>query len=176
MSITNDWIIGNANTIVLDNFRDSWTGTVESDVTPYASLCLNASKPITNATNTSPIVVTSAGHGLSTGDTITIVDVGGNGAAKGTFVVTVTDANTFSLNGSTGDGGYTGGGEFYVCVTNAGGLALALVSAGTYLIDVSGTLPLTPLTNYVLIIYCLGAYRDLYNEMIRVVARRRGLD
>lgn len=176
MSLTNDWIIGNANTIILDNFRDAWDGTIENDVTPYASLCLNASKSITNATNTSPIVITSTGHGLATGNTITIVNVGGNGAAKGTFVVTVIDANSFSLNGSSGDGAYTGGGEFYVCVANASALAMSLISPGVYRVDVNGILPLTPLTTYVLIFYCLGAYRDLYNDLIRVVARRAGLD
>lgn len=69
---------------------------------------------ITDATNASPIVVTSASHGLQTGQKVTISGVVGNTAANGTFVVTRVGADTFSLNGSTGNAGYTSGGEFTV--------------------------------------------------------------
>ena len=40
---------------------------------------------------------------------MTISGVGGNTAANGTFTATVTGANTFSLNGTTGNGTYTAG-------------------------------------------------------------------
>lgn len=69
---------------------------------------------ITGATNASPIVITSAGHGLSTGQRVTIASVGGNTAANGTFVITKLTADTFSLGGSTGNGAYTSGGTFKV--------------------------------------------------------------
>lgn len=69
---------------------------------------------ITGATNASPIVVTCAAHGLTTGARITISGVGGNTAANGTFIVTRVDANTFSLDGSTGNGAYTSGGSWHV--------------------------------------------------------------
>lgn len=65
---------------------------------------------ITNATNASPIVITAANHSLATGNSVVIFGVGGNTAANGTWTVTVTDANTFSLNSSTGNGAYTSGG------------------------------------------------------------------
>lgn len=68
----------------------------------------------TNATNASPIVITSADHGLTTGTRITLSGIGGNTAANGTFIVTRIDANTFSLNGSSGNGAYTEGGEWNV--------------------------------------------------------------
>lgn len=72
----------------------------------------SAAVPITNATNATPIVVTAANHGLRTGDQIFIYSVGGNLAANNTagnpaWTVTVTDANTFSLNNSIGNGAYT---------------------------------------------------------------------
>jgi hypothetical protein len=79
---------------------------------------------ITGATNASPIVITSAGHGLSTGDRVTIAGVGGNDAANGTFIITKVDADSFSLDGSTGDGAYTTGGTW-----NVTGLYLAAISA-----------------------------------------------
>jgi hypothetical protein len=55
--------------------------------------------PITNATNTTPIVITAVGHGLTTGDRIFIRDVRGNTAANGYFQVTVLTSDTFSLFG-----------------------------------------------------------------------------
>lgn len=69
---------------------------------------------ITGATNASPIVITSASHGLTTGTRVTISGVGGNTAANGTFTITRLDANTFSLDGSSGNGAYTSGGTWHV--------------------------------------------------------------
>ena len=70
------------------------------------------SRTITNATNASPIIVTSASHGLSTGDVITIEGVVGNTNANAEWVITKIDANSFSLDDSTGNAGYTSGGTF----------------------------------------------------------------
>lgn len=69
---------------------------------------------ITGATNASPIVITAASHGLETGDRVTITGVGGNTAANGTFIVTKISTTTFSLQGSTGNGTYTSGGNWNV--------------------------------------------------------------
>lgn len=65
---------------------------------------------ITSATNTSPIVITQNFHGLLTGDTIEILNVGGNTAANGVFTIQNVTTNTFELVGSTGNGAYTSGG------------------------------------------------------------------
>jgi hypothetical protein len=68
---------------------------------------------VVGATNTGPIVITSgAAHGLSSGDQVVVVDVTGNTAANGTFIVTNTGLTTFTLDGSVGNGAYTGGGTF----------------------------------------------------------------
>lgn len=69
---------------------------------------------VTGATNASPIVITSAAHGLTTGTKVTVASVGGNTAANGSFTVTRVDANTFSLDGSTGNSAYTSGGTWTV--------------------------------------------------------------
>lgn len=67
--------------------------------------------PVTGATNLTPITITTSNvHNLSSGDSALISGVGGNTAANGQFVVTVTGANTFTLNGSAGNGAYTSGG------------------------------------------------------------------
>src|SRR3990167_3009130 len=69
---------------------------------------------ITRATNAAPIAITSAGHGLSTGTRVTISGVGGNTAANASWVVTVVNSNSFSLDSSTGNGAYTSGGSWKV--------------------------------------------------------------
>jgi len=67
---------------------------------------------IIQATNTSPISIGSVEHRLNTGESVVITGVEGNTAANGTFTVTVVDANNFELQGSTGNGGYAGGGVY----------------------------------------------------------------
>ena len=78
------------------------------------SLSLGDSGSITGASNASPVEITSANHGLSSGTRVTISGVLGNTGANGTFVVTVTGANTFTLGGSMGTGAYTSGGTWNV--------------------------------------------------------------
>ena len=76
---------------------------------------------ITGATNASPIAITSMHHSLPTGAQVTIAGVGGNTAANGTWTITKVDpdgagaltvADGFSLDGSTGNGSYTGSGTW----------------------------------------------------------------
>jgi len=71
---------------------------------------------ITDATNAAPIVITSTAHGLSSGSDVFISGVTGNTAANGVHTITVLDANTFELNGSTGNGAYAGGGQWTLFV------------------------------------------------------------
>lgn len=65
---------------------------------------------VTAASNTAPIVITSANHGLGNLQKITIAGVTGNTAANGMWTVTVINPNQFSLNNSIGNGAYVSGG------------------------------------------------------------------
>lgn len=66
--------------------------------------------PVTGATNANPIeITTSSAHDLSSGDYAIISGVGGNTAANGQFLVTVTGSNTFTID-VAGNGVYTSGG------------------------------------------------------------------
>lgn len=65
---------------------------------------------VTNATNATPIVITTAAHSLPDGAQVIIASVGGNTAANGTWVAHVLSGTTFSLIGSSGNGAYTTGG------------------------------------------------------------------
>lgn len=68
-------------------------------------------KAITGATNAAPIVLTSTGHGIASGERISVSGVGGNTAAnRDWFTATATDANTITIPGSQGNAAYTSGG------------------------------------------------------------------
>jgi len=59
------------------------------------------------ANNGSGLVrITRAAHGFTTGDNVTVADVSGVPGANGTFTITVIDANSFDLVGSTFSGAY----------------------------------------------------------------------
>ena len=78
----------------------------------WTSQALQAAKNITGATNATPISITCASHGYSTGDTIVLTGIStGNTNANGTWEITVTGANTFTLDGSAGNAAYTSGGS-----------------------------------------------------------------
>lgn len=106
------------------------------------------SGPIQGATNASPVVYTSANHGLSSGIVVSVGGVLGNGGANATGVVTVIDANTFSIAGSAGTGAWTSGGTwnttglytYQVACLSAAGFA----AGTTYTVLIEGTYAGTP--------------------------------
>lgn len=69
----------------------------------------NAASPlvISAATNATPIVCTTATHGFSVGDVVTITGALGNTAANGTWVLSAVTGTTFTLTDSVGNGTYT---------------------------------------------------------------------
>lgn len=66
-------------------------------------------RSVADATNATPIVIEATDHGYSTGDRVRIDYAAGNTAANGVRTITVIDPDHFSLNGSAGNGAYTGG-------------------------------------------------------------------
>jgi len=100
---------------VILKYGESWPSTTLAYENPIEIqfVCgygTHAVLTVTGATNASPIVITSGTHGLSTGNRVQIASVGGNTAANGTWIITKSDDNSFSLNGSTGNAAYTSGG------------------------------------------------------------------
>lgn len=73
---------------------------------------IQITKFITNASNTTPITITTTTeHNFTNGSVIDIVNVFGNTAANGSWTVTTLTPFTFSLNTSIGNGAYTSGGQ-----------------------------------------------------------------
>lgn len=78
---------------------------------------------VTGATNATPIVITSASHGLSNGDQVLVFNVGGNTAANAIHLVANQTTNTFELTDLSGtnvagNGSYTSGGFIIKLSTN----------------------------------------------------------
>ena len=68
---------------------------------------------VMDATNAGPIVITSAvNHNQKTGDRVKVSNVLGNTAANGVWTITVLSATTFSLDNSSGNAAYAGGGTW----------------------------------------------------------------
>jgi predicted outer membrane repeat protein len=98
----------------------SITWTVDTAL-PFVSSMTMTTTPagiVTGASNATPIVVTSPGHGLTNGSRVVISGVVGNAAANGTFTVKNVTANTFELfdasglNPVSGSGAYISGGQW----------------------------------------------------------------
>src|SRR6476660_9653712 len=68
------------------------------------------SRRITDASGTPIQITTQAPHGFKTGHRVMIAGVSGNTAANGTRLITSTGLETFTLNGTTSNDTYTGGG------------------------------------------------------------------
>jgi hypothetical protein len=100
----------------------------------WTSSVLQATKSISSSTNATPISVTCTAHGYSTGDTVVITGHTVNTNANGTWEITNTGANTFTLNGSSGNG--VGGGTGTVRLRNNS--RVTLVSAVTQNIACTG--------------------------------------
>lgn len=100
---------------------------------------------VSAATNAGPIQVTVATHGLSNGAVVVIAGALGNTAANGAWVVAVVDVNNFTLAGSVGNGGYTGGGVAYVPTLGA----FAADVFGTASNAASGNLVTQPVTSLI---------------------------
>ncbi|HXI85266.1 MAG TPA: hypothetical protein VNL17_14390 [Verrucomicrobiae bacterium] len=69
-------------------------------VDPNSGIRKNTSVAVSAATNASPVVLTSTGHGFALGSRPNVTIAGGTGnwtAINGTFTATVVDANTFSI-------------------------------------------------------------------------------
>lgn len=89
--------------------RSNFSGTLSTS--GYTLTTDNASWSVSNATNATPIqITTSTTNTLVTGQTVAIFGVGGNTAANATFTVTVINNTNFTLDGSVGNGAFTSGG------------------------------------------------------------------
>jgi hypothetical protein len=88
-----------------------------------------ASKEVLRATKATPIVLEVANHRLNTGSLVHVWGIRGNTAAntydgngraiRRPWIITNIDNNRFSLNGSSGNGYYSGGGKLSQAPTNS---------------------------------------------------------
>ena len=95
----------------------------QPDFVTTTSNTSNASYPVTNASNASPIVVSvTSTAGLVVGGIVSVSGVNGNTAANGTWQIASLAPTSLTLSGSAGNGNYTGGGSVSVSTISATGL------------------------------------------------------
>lgn len=149
--------VANDNDIVIEGLQLASDSSYINDATLVFTLGdKTLTGTISAATNATPIVITSATHGLSTSDRVLVVGVVGNEAANGSWTITKVDANSFSLDTSVGDGTYVTGGNWYEIVTGADEVSVSYVggSNGNYRGVMPGTVDLVPDRLYRLVITC----------------------
>lgn len=109
------WRINDNNTSFNNSYNETSTtfiqqqqnGTARQADTVRGVKGPAATKNITGATNANPIVITCTNHGYSTGDIVFISGVAGNTNANGEYTITKVNANSFQLNGRSGNAAYT---------------------------------------------------------------------
>jgi hypothetical protein len=89
-----------------------------NDVTGQVLWTTEPTGTITGASNAGPIVISGSTTGLVNGDSVTIGGVNGNTAANGTFTIEDVTANSFQLQGTSGNGAYSGGGTWVLNPSN----------------------------------------------------------
>lgn len=106
--------VGDKNSAIItkvDPFTEAPTVVSTLDLSRFGTTSFS----ISGASNASPIQIsTFANNNLTTGQTVTITGVTGNTAANGTWTITSLNAHEFTLDGSVGNGAYTGGGTVIV--------------------------------------------------------------
>jgi hypothetical protein len=90
-----------------------------NDVTGQVLWTSEPTGTITGATDAGPIVITGTTTGLVNGDSVTIGGVNGNTNANGTFTIEDVTASSFELEGTSGNGAYSGGGTWVLNPSNS---------------------------------------------------------
>lgn len=174
-SLSLDVSVANVGTANLQ-FSEQVTGV---DITDFT---LNETRTIQNVSGNGvgPIVITtSSTQGLVSGDVLTVSGVLGNTAANGTFAITVIDGTTFSLNGTVGNGDYTGGGQWSrnVDLVTAG-ITVEQITSTDFTIDLSSVTQ--PDGQYILTLNAAGSgIQDVLGNVLvtgATVTSVRGID
>ena len=134
---------------------------------------------ITDATNANPIVVTSAGHGLSNGNEVLIVDCVGNENANGVQVVANKTTDTFELSGQAGNAALILPSDtanyprWFKIVSGLSEISMDFVSAGKYMGEIDESADLLPEQDYWLFVKCLN-YGYQVQGKVRAKVRKLG--
>jgi Tc toxin complex TcA C-terminal TcB-binding domain/Neuraminidase-like domain/Putative peptidoglycan binding domain/Salmonella virulence plasmid 28.1kDa A protein len=113
--------LGDEDTVALSTYSELFRNAAVLAATGGVFVALSQSV-ITGASNTTPIFITTAvPHGYQSGTQVLISGILGNTAANGTFSIKVgSDPTSFTLNGSVGNGDWTGGGVIMTTGTLSG--------------------------------------------------------
>lgn len=168
----------NDNRIIVDGLQDVVTNSFKNDATLELTLCYeDDSGVITGATNATPIVITSAAHGLSNGDSVHIRKIAGNTAAYGVWTVANKTTNTFELVDSVGNSAFIDTSteddpaKWYRVVPGVVKQSMTYVagSSGKYYYTLPGTVYLRAAERYRAFIRDIGIYLNKFDRWPEVV-------
>lgn len=109
-----DWV---SLALLMNFIRDGATACPLLNNVAATNVIGGPSGAITAVTNVATAQITSAAHGLSTGDSVVIVGVVGATGVNGTWQITKVDANNFTVPNAAAPGAYTSGGTWTWCVS-----------------------------------------------------------
>lgn len=141
-------------TVAWEPMYDCMSATTGISLPWQAGMVLNAKAPyfsgiVTNATNTTPITITtSVAHGLTNGDSVTISCVAGNTAANGTWTVASVAAFTFTLVNSVGNGTFPMGSTGNIVTNSVDPGTGFQVATNTYQVVVAAPIDYSTLAPY----------------------------
>lgn len=165
----------NDNDVVIANFGYSFSRDAIADAQLSVTLGDPSRQgPVTNATNASPIVITSSGHGLEPGQEVVICRCEGNLAANGVQTVSAVTTDTFTLGDSAGSGAFEPGKAYWIlAVPGAAGLVAEPVAGqpGVYRAVIPGTVRLIDGVKYLLVTDCVNY--NFHSERDETVQVRR---
>lgn len=158
-------LVENDNNIVVRGLKKAFERTAVTDANLVFTLVErkeDGEQIITGMSNATPIVVTSAAHGLSNGDKVLIRFAEGNTAAnRGVWTVANKTTDTFELATSTGNGSWIRNGEWWLVVPNAAEVTMTYSSTqDAYKGVAEGTLSLDLDTRYNCYIVDQGVYAE----------------
>lgn len=102
-------------------------GTVTRVLDNSTQTIIRYGKPISDASNATPIVISCTAHGYSNGNIVEIAGVNGNTSANGTFKVASATSNTFALTDPTTGVNIAGNGDYAV-----GGVLMSTTVEGPF--------------------------------------------
>lgn len=130
-----------ANITVTAQSKLNASDIVAQSVRTVGTLSNTEARTITAATNATPVVCTSNNHGLQNQDFVNVDGATGLLNMNGNWRVTVVNANSFSLNGSIGNGAYGASSASFKRVTEVDlpmntldsgqGVSFTIASSGT---------------------------------------------
>lgn len=169
------FVIDNPNLIRLYGVRNRRTGETISDAIITATVCAVVDKRDVSTLSIEgdgSCIVTTSGHGLTTGDEIYVAHCVGAKECNGAHAVTVLDANRFTLDGVEPSTPYIQDGIWYPALAGLFAAELTPQGAGVYTLTTSRAVNFVAGDSYILFADCDEAGHEFRIEYTTKASHR----